>query len=160
MTCTAVIGAHSHLADPLGPPAHRHLPGSLTDPAAARWFIRSELADIDDEVVQDALLLTSELVSNALLHAGGPTLLGVTRLPEHLLITVADDHHVVPPPRRPAPDPEMLAESGRGFQIIAEVAEDFGWQTLPDGDGKVAWFTLRSSDIRARVPVTNRAGAT
>jgi hypothetical protein len=29
--------------------------------------------------------------------------------------------------------PEMLAESGRGFQIIAEVAEDFGWHTLPDG---------------------------
>jgi anti-sigma regulatory factor (Ser/Thr protein kinase) len=140
-----VIRDHPQLAEPIEPPTHQHLPGDMTDAGTARRFVRSQLADLDDELIHSAMLLTSELVSNAVLHAGGPTLLGVSRLPAHVLITVADDHRAALPKPRSAPDPEMLAESGRGFQIIAEIAEDFGWQTLPDREGRVAWFALRTA---------------
>ena len=145
MACSSVIAAHPYLTlgDTLVAVAHQHLPGESVDAAAARRFVREQLTDFDGELVDAATLLTSELVSNAILHAGGAILLGVSRLPEHVLVTVADDNPMLVPKQRPVPDPEMLAESGRGFQIIAGVADDFGWHTPPGGVGKVAWFTLR-----------------
>jgi len=144
MACSSVVAAHPYLTmgDTLLASSHMHLPGERADAGAARRFVAEQLADLDAELVQGAVLLTSELVSNAILHAGGAILLGVSRLPGHVLVTVADDNQGHLPHQRPAPDPEMLAESGRGFQIIAEVADDFGWHTLVDGIGKVAWFAL------------------
>src|SRR3954452_2476451 len=151
VACSSVVTAHSYLAagDTLVASAHQHLAGAASDAGAARRFVREQLTDLDAETLHCATLLTSELVSNAILHAGGAILVGVCRLPDQVLVTVADDNHLVVPKQRAAPDPEMLAESGRGFQIIAEMAEDFGWQTLGDGIGKVAWFTLRLTSVVA-----------
>ena len=122
MACSSVIAAHPYLTvgDTLIASAHQHLQGESVDAAAARRFVREQLNDFDGELVHSATLLTSELVSNGILHAGGAILLGVPRLPEHVLVTVADDNHMLVPKQRPAPDPEMLAASGR------------------------AWFTLRA----------------
>jgi anti-sigma regulatory factor (Ser/Thr protein kinase) len=141
MACSAVIAVNPHLAEAISNGEHLHLSGRPEDARLARRFVQSQLDGLDPELVHTAVLLTSELVGNAVLHAGGPMLLGVSRLPARLLVTVADDNHA-PVPHRPAPDLEMLAESGRGFQIIAEEAEDFGWHTLPDSAGKIVWFTL------------------
>jgi len=101
VACSSVIAAHPYLTfgDTLVASAHQHLQGESVDAAAG--FVREQLNDFDGELVHSATLLTSELVSNGILHAGGAILLGVPRLPEHVLVTVADDNHMLVPKQRP-----------------------------------------------------------
>src|SRR4051794_31753922 len=140
MACDVVMQGNEQLVGAVDLAAHLHLSGRARDAYAARSFVAAHLGGLPTEVVESAKLLVSELVGNAVLHSGGPMILGVSRAREWLLVTVADDDHAHIPHQRPAPDPEMLAESGRGFQIIAAEAADFGWRTLPGGTGKVVWF--------------------
>ena len=142
MACTVVMENNPQLGSATRSAQHHHLEGRPQDANAARTFVGSQLAGAEDDVVEAAKLLTSELVTNVLLHVGGPMLVGVSRSRDWILVTVADEERRAVPRPRPAPDIEMLAESGRGFQIIVAEATDFGWHTMPDGTSKVVWFTL------------------
>lgn len=89
----------------------------------------------------DALLLTSELVTNAVVHAGTALHLGLTWDRDTVLVAVQD--HGLPPNAGRAPATVRLEEeSGRGMVIVAALAGDFGWRLLPDEGGKVMWFAL------------------
>jgi len=142
MGCPAAIRADPRLAALVDAGVHQHFAGQREDARSARQFAREQLAGLPLDVAQTAVLLTSELVTNALLHVTGPLVVSVIRLPDRLLVAVSDAESDVPQ-KHPAPGPELLAESGRGFQVIAAEADDFGWQVLPDGLGKAVWFSLR-----------------
>jgi anti-sigma regulatory factor (Ser/Thr protein kinase) len=83
-----------------------------------------------------SVLLTSELVTNALLHGRGRVRLGILAGPMTVRIEVGDDdpHH----PR--LPDQSGENESGRGILIVDQLASAWGVQ---DGVvGKTVWFEV------------------
>ena len=140
--------------------------------AAARRFVRDTLQSWEltgrspeqDTLVDDAVLLTSELVTNAVLHAGTPvqvTCRIVGDEPDGAVeIAVLD--------RRPAqlrPDtPHSPAEAaertnGRGLQLPAQLAS--AWGVTYAGTAKAVWFRMslagpgragRADTEEARVP--------
>jgi len=89
------------------------------------------------ELADDAELLTSELVTNAIEHAG--TLITVVAVCEHgeLIVNVRDDGAAAAPIVGLAmPD----AESGRGLHLVEGIAGR--WGTAFHGEGKSVWFRL------------------
>ena len=98
---------------------------------------------------QDIAIVVSELVTNALRHAlpgaGDTGLRGLVRLGllQHrrwLLCAVADPGKAAPVPRTPG----VLAETGRGLQMVCALSDQWGY-TTPSDEGKVVWamFTVR-----------------
>ena len=98
---------------------------------------------------QDIAIVVSELVTNALRHAlpgagdtgsRRPVLLGLLQHGRWLLCAVADPGNAAPVPRTPG----VLAETGRGLQMVCALSDQWGY-TTPSGEGKVVWavFTAR-----------------
>jgi anti-sigma regulatory factor (Ser/Thr protein kinase) len=81
----------------------------------------------------DALLLPSELVANALKHGKGVVTLRVAREPRDLLVEVADQGHGA---IEMTPKPTSLG--GWGLRVVDEVAADWG---VRPGSTRV-WFRL------------------
>ena len=101
----------------------------------ARAFVRETLFRWGETSrVKDALLVTSELFTNAVLHGSGRIDVYVTLDPEALRIAVVDDG--LPPdpwPRRDAtPTP-----GGRGLQIVDALASTWGNNFDPAGRTRV-----------------------
>jgi anti-sigma regulatory factor (Ser/Thr protein kinase) len=89
------------------------------------------------EFVSTALLLTSELVTNAVLHADtGDVLLVIDLDATRLLVKVIDGDRSVP--ERRIADPSD--DTGRGLALLDELASS--WGTVPEGAGKAVWFVL------------------
>ncbi|HET6964991.1 MAG TPA: ATP-binding protein [Acidimicrobiales bacterium] len=115
-----------------------HLPEHLSSVTRARHFVRDVLVGWDLEaLVEDAQLGTSELVANAVRHAGTDLVLTI-RVDGVVTISIQDGH---PELRRPViADSDFLAENGRGLHIVAAIAHDWGITTA--ANGKVVWFNL------------------
>lgn len=124
--------------------AVRDLPGGV---AEARTFVRFQCrkAGFSDDLSETAILLTSEAVTNALLHAGRRACVGITAGPTGLLVEVEDE---APAPLRVGPQqrPDVHAVGGRGLYLLTELATDWGSYTR--GRGKVVWFHLASAGPR------------
>jgi two-component sensor histidine kinase len=106
-------------------------------PADARNIIRTRLQDRSPEIVETAVLLTDELVSNAMEHGGGRPRISVEVDASHLRVRVHDDD-----PRvllRPSKiDPS--SPRGRGLLIVNALAT--AWGVDPCESGKAVWFSL------------------
>lgn len=90
-----------------------------------------------DELREDASLIASELVANAVEHALTGCRLRVT-LDERGLTVAVRDYRRTTLPRQHAVDP--TARRGRGLQVIAALAET--WSATPHRDGKTVWARL------------------
>ncbi|MFD7902818.1 MULTISPECIES: SpoIIE family protein phosphatase [unclassified Kitasatospora] len=112
------------------------LSGDRAMVAHSRRFTRTTLADWGLDALADwAELLTSELITNALVHAGSPTQL---RLFCNRMLTVeVADQEGEAPRMRPARSED---EGGRGMHLVNELAHR--WGSRRTGDGKVVWFEL------------------
>ncbi len=88
-----------------------------------------------------AVLLTSELVTNAIRHAGGDTItLVVSCAYGQLHVDVHDTSCSLPVPVDGPPD----AETGRGLVIVASLSSSWGYYRTPTG--KAVYFTLAFQD--------------
>jgi anti-sigma regulatory factor (Ser/Thr protein kinase) len=107
----------------------------------ARDFVATTLGPSrDSKATEVAVLLTSELVSNAIMHARSPVTLTVTLDDDRLSVAVADDSATTPAPRdKTIPS----AASGRGLQIVDALATN--WGVDPAAGGKTVWFELSLS---------------
>jgi anti-sigma regulatory factor (Ser/Thr protein kinase) len=115
------------------------LPASPRSAAAARRFLAGELGDLYEESLRDdALLLTSELVTNAVLHAHTGVELSVVTGMDGIHVEVTDASPEVP--RQRGAPPELDALEGRGLALVAALAGDWGVRLAPPG--KVVWFDL------------------
>lgn len=127
---------------PPGPPASRALALPAVPPsvAAARKFSRELLAEWGlHELTADAVLLLSELVTNAIVHVpegSGEVQLVLSRTPEHLVAQVTDAGGCLPLCGEAGPD----SEGGRGMWLVEEIAAQWGHHA--SGTGKTVWFTL------------------
>jgi len=110
-------------------------------PAAAAQARRQVRAAIDAWLVpvdpDVAVLLTSELVTNAIRHQPGETvLLSITCSCGQLRVDVHDTSRFLPVPADAPPD----AEAGRGLMLVASLSADWGCHRTPAG--KAVYFTL------------------
>ena len=116
--------------------AARHFPAVPESAEAARTFVRSFLHDCPDDLVDSAVLLTSELVTNAIVHAHTPFELGLTSPDAKVHIAVTDDSRDLPTLEAH----EGLDEYGRGIPLVASQADDWGIEETRFG--KTVWFSL------------------
>ena len=93
-------------------------------------------AAVDADVCDSAVLLASEVVTNAVIHGRGRVRLHVTADHDRVVVEVADDSAVVPAVRHAGED----ATGGRGMAIVELLADR--WGTRPTDSGKVVWFEL------------------
>ena len=106
--------------------------------AVARRFTRlTLLAWTDGAAVDDALLVVTELATNALTHGGGDPVLRLSVEGGDIRVEVFDDNPA-PPVRRPAG-----ADGGWGLALVDRLASLRG--TAPHGRGKVVWCVLPAS---------------
>lgn len=121
-------------------------PGEASAPSAARRFVRSALAEAGlDELAGDAVLLTSELCENAVLHAGTGFTIDLAADGVQLTVAVTDQGSTPMELRRavpPAPG-SRRATHGRGLVLIDAVAA--AWGSRHDSRGHRVWFTLRAT---------------
>jgi anti-sigma regulatory factor (Ser/Thr protein kinase) len=121
-----------------------------TGPAAAaeaRRQVRAAICAWDAPVDPDtAVLLTSELVSNAIRHEKGPTItLVISCSRGQLRVDVHDTSHCWPT----VADAPADAETGRGLMLVATLAAEWGVYRTPAG--KAVYFTLASRpDLASR----------
>lgn len=139
MCCEAVLGLPVPPLTP-GPDAvRRHLSLDPVPPSVgvARRFVREVLADAPRDELDAALLMASELVTNAILHARTPVELGVVVDDNRLLLCVGDRLPGGPlTPRSHSRD----RPGGRGLALVADLSEH--WGTASTSGGKTVWFTL------------------
>ena len=137
MCCGAVL-AHAGVTgiSDRDPSAHLHLAPTPAAAPAARAFVADLLGPLDAERAYAAAVCASELVTNGVLHARTPIVLGVRRGEQRLLVAVTDRAGGTPHP--PPPDDER--SSGRGLMLVEALADEWGVTDAPDG--KTVWFTI------------------
>jgi len=113
---------------------------------AARDFTKATLAGWQlDELVTEAVLIASELVTNAIRHGGcggdgAPVELAWQRQASRVICMVTDCNSK--PPVLGAADQD--AESGRGLQVVAALAATWGWMMI-GATSKAVWAALATS---------------
>jgi anti-sigma regulatory factor (Ser/Thr protein kinase) len=118
------------------------LRGDLRSPTEARRFVARTLTPLlGREDVETAMLLVSELVTNAALHAGTECELTLHGEPNALVIRVSDFDKQVEI-KRQSFGAEMV--TGRGLRMLEVLCRSWGIQ--PDDRGKTVWCELRVRD--------------
>ena len=128
------------------PTSRLHLPSRPTSPGEARRFVGDVLREhglSTCEVVEAAQLLTSELVTNAVLHAAGAIDVDVDLDLTAVRVEVADVSAERPAPRDATPEDT----SGRGLHLVEAMARAWGVDRACE-DGKVVWFELDVPPLR------------
>jgi PAS domain S-box-containing protein len=121
--------------------------GELADVKHVRHQVREALRTwgAPESLVDDVVLLVSELVTNAVLYGEPPVELRVRLGRDHLVLEVEDHASYLPRRMRPTTDDEH----GRGLQLTALLATR--WGTRPTRDGKVVWCVF-SARVGAQPP--------
>jgi anti-sigma regulatory factor (Ser/Thr protein kinase) len=109
------------------------LPRDRTAPRRARDLIREHASALDDERLDAASLLISELVTNAVLHGEGPIGLTIDVDGRAARFAVSDQGDGTPAVRDdPGPD------GGWGLRLVAQIARRWG---VERGHTRV-WFEI------------------
>jgi anti-sigma regulatory factor (Ser/Thr protein kinase) len=91
------------------------------------------------DLVEVAMLLMSELVTNAIRHGKGAVRLAIKKFPSRLCVEVSDTGSGRPVTRSPRTD----GADGRGLILIERLASEWGVTPSKDHAAKTVWFTLR-----------------
>ncbi|WP_440098089.1 ATP-binding protein [Streptosporangium sp. H16] len=119
------------------------LPSQADSVKTARDVTRSTLHDWGlAELSDDAALVVSELVTNAVRYALcpptqteiAPITLVLVHLSPHVLLAVTDPSDEIPTPK----EPDFVSENGRGLYIVETYSQGWGWDHLNCG-GKAVW---------------------
>jgi serine phosphatase RsbU (regulator of sigma subunit)/anti-sigma regulatory factor (Ser/Thr protein kinase) len=112
--------------------------------AAARRFVRETLISgglsRDDDLVTDAVLLASELVTNAVVHAGTPVQLTCKLNGTNVEVSVLDRHPARVIPDLPGAAAVVDRPSGRGLLLPAALSSS--WGVTYAAAAKAIWFRL------------------
>ncbi|HEY5335420.1 MAG TPA: ATP-binding protein [Mycobacteriales bacterium] len=96
-------------------------------------------AGVDGDLCDNAVLLTSEVVTNAVIHGRSEARLRVVVDAERIRVEVGDDNSRYPVIQTPDED----ALDGRGLRLLDVVATD--WGVRDDKIGKTVWFEIRAA---------------
>jgi anti-sigma regulatory factor (Ser/Thr protein kinase) len=92
---------------------------------------------VPEPVIGSAILCTSELTTNALLHAGTPAQVHIDLDAERLLVSVADTGTRGSVIRART---DAMSSRGRGLSLIEELSDS--WGTDPSVRGSTVWFEM------------------
>ena len=130
------------------------LPADHGSPGAARRAVRAVVDEVGlTDVLDEALLLTTELSTNVVLHARTDLDLEIVADPGSITVTVVDfrpgpiTHNLWD--RNAGRPVNELAERGRGLMLVDQLATC--WGTLHHPDGKGVWFRLDTPNGRGRI---------
>lgn len=127
------------LGQPRATEATIDLPRELASVAQARRFVAQQITEWNaGQILTDAVLVTSELAANAIMHAGSRCRIRLSLNAATLRIDVIDAGAGTPEPQLA----DVSAERGRGLRMVDAVAAAWGIEALP-GDGKLVWAELR-----------------
>ena len=126
---------------PLNRPAEPLAPGPRGATQARRWVsgVCEEIGRSD--LVENAALALSEVVTNAILHGRPPVTVRLRGTRDHPRVEVRDASPDPPAPAHTEMDQEFqleIATFGRGLAIVA--SSSLAWGAERDGDGKLVWF--------------------
>jgi anti-sigma regulatory factor (Ser/Thr protein kinase) len=131
---------------PVTDTAQIQLPPTARSVPAARRHVLATLDEWHLEALRDvAALLTSEIVTNAVLHARTDVTVTVEREDDAVRVSVADGSPVAPALRHHSD----TATTGRGLRLIQNLAD--AWSVDADADGKTVWFRLSTAPGGAQV---------
>lgn len=118
---------------------HLHLDPAPRVVSEARTFIRDSIRGIAPNLpgylLDVLLLLTSELVTNAVIHARTPIEVGITVTDRSVVVTVHDEDLDLVPERG------NEREGGWGLGLVRELSHEFDMEHHPNA-GKTAWFRV------------------
>jgi anti-sigma regulatory factor (Ser/Thr protein kinase) len=128
----AILGSHT-------------IAGRPEEVSGARAFVARTLSATGKDRAVDsdaATLLTSELVTNAILHTesgrpGGTVTIVVVDVADGVLVEVIDDGS----PGTPVVKGDLLATDGHGLYLVQQLTAQWGY--LRDPAGTTVWFHLR-----------------
>lgn len=105
---------------------------------SARAVVRDLCAsgEVGQQVVETAVLLVTELVSNAIEHGGGTAVIDAEIDERRVRVCVLDDDPRLPSARMASID----AERGRGLLLVEALSSR--WRAEPRSRGKAVWFEL------------------
>ena len=141
MSCQRVLPDVLPAGDAIEASHHVHLDPLPVQVGVARRFVRDHAPALAEETTYALLLLTSELVTNAVLHARTGIELGITIAEHSVLVTVHDEDLV-----RPEQRPYDGREGGWGLGLVGALAQASDMAAHP-GDGKTAWFLLSRDEV-------------
>jgi anti-sigma regulatory factor (Ser/Thr protein kinase) len=111
------------------------LPAEYASVGAARRFVNEVLGTVvTPEAMEVTTLMTSEVVTNAVVHAGSPVDLVVRQIGRCVQVETTDA----------AKQPPVVvaradtSASGLGMAIVAALSEE--WGVVPTAEGKTVWF--------------------
>jgi serine/threonine-protein kinase RsbW len=117
------------------------LPGTPYSVRMARFYVRAALSYHDlGDYAEDAEMVTSELVSNAIAHASAAAInLELMRLDgSRAVAVVVTDPSPQPPVKC---DPTDLTEHGRGLHVVEALSACWGWTPQEPGKAVFAIFS-------------------
>lgn len=125
------------------------LPPEPTAPGRARRAVREALTGCGAmHLVDRALVAVSELVTNAVVHAGTPVELRVTAESGAVRVEIEDSNRRLPVRREWA----TTAGTGRGLVMVDELVDR--WDAELTARGKVVWFEIGSPGVALTVDDT------
>lgn len=114
------------------------LPQDLGSVRTARRFVRETLTEWGVRgIVDDALLVVSELAANAINHAGSDYQVRLTASSRSVRIEVRDGGHGTPEPQPKS----LTSERGRGLLMVAAISASWGIERS-EGRRKLVWAEL------------------
>lgn len=117
------------------------LPPTTDSVPLARRFARTALRESGIDV-DTVLLLVSEVVTNAVLHARSDIRLVIEDRDERVRVEVHDASPV--PPRMH--HFQLASGTGRGLRMLDRLSADWGVVPVARGTGKVVWFEVGQAD--------------
>lgn len=118
-------------------PESREFTGTPDSVADARTFVSDHFND--DAIRDEAVLLVSEVATNAIRHVGGGYTVTIMRIAATTRILVKDPGSALTVPRlRP---PSGTEEGGRGLALVEAIATSWGTTVTADG-GRLVWFDI------------------
>lgn len=105
----------------------------------ARELVAAQVTALPAPQRGDAVLLASELVTNAVLHGASPITLRLSAAPGRIRVEVHDHGTALPVPRTDRP---RIAPGGLGLVLVEALASYWGVTRTPDRAGKGVWFEM------------------
>lgn len=115
-------------------------PEDLRSAYAARRFVRRQVVGCPESLVEASVLLVSELVTNAVLHARSAARVEVQVLGCGAVHIEVSDACPLPPR---AQHPSETASGGRGVNLVEAVSSRWGVRSRPNG--KTIWFDVEAA---------------
>jgi anti-sigma regulatory factor (Ser/Thr protein kinase) len=116
------------------------LPNGTDAPELARRYLAEHASWLESDLLADALLIVSELVTNAIRYGEPDILLSLRKGPPHVEVAIQDAGRDMPMVATVAPD--NTEPNGRGLLIVDALADDWGVVPREPPPGKAVWFEL------------------